>query len=268
MTLAAGTYRFGPENATLSVRTGRTGAVAKAGHDLLLHVTAWHATLEVGGGSAGSSLVLDADSTSMRVREGTGGMQALDDDDKANIEQTIDDEVLKGQPIGFRSTAVEVAADDGRLAVSGELTLLGTTHPIAFDVAVDPDGMLRGTAVVKQSDWGMKPYSALFGALKVADEVEVEIDASTRAADPPRVTDEPERSRSAGRRRRLRAPVLDPAVSSALWALFFFVYLVLGMAAVGVSFAVALVLAVAAAVAIFAFVRSRGREPESADQSR
>ena len=191
MALAAGTYRFGPDNATLSVRTGRTGAAAKAGHDLLLHITAWHATLEVGGGSAGSSLVLDADAASIRVREGTGGMQVLDDDDKANIEQTIDDEVLKGQAIGFRSTSVEVATGDGRLEVSGELTLLGATHPIAFDVAVDADGMLRGTAVVKQSDWGMKPYTALFGALKVADEVEVAIDASTRSADPRRVTEEP-----------------------------------------------------------------------------
>jgi hypothetical protein len=30
---------------------------------------------------------------------------------------------------------------------------------------------------VKQTDWGMKPYSGLFGALKVVDEVEVEIEA-------------------------------------------------------------------------------------------
>ena len=32
--------------------------------------------------------------------------------------------------------------------------------------------------MVKQTDWGIKPYSALFGALKVADEVEVAIDAA------------------------------------------------------------------------------------------
>jgi Fe-Mn family superoxide dismutase len=32
--------------------------------------------------------------------------------------------------------------------------------------------------VVTQSEWGVTPYSALFGALKVADEVEVELDAS------------------------------------------------------------------------------------------
>ena len=268
MALAAGSYRFGPDNATLSVRTGRTGAAAKAGHDLLLHVTGWDAALEIAAGPGGSSLVLDADSTSMRVREGTGGMQALGDDDKANIEQTIDDEVLKGQAIGFRSTSVEVAEDGGRLEVNGDLTLAGTTHPISFGVAVDADGTLRGSVVVKQSDWDMKPYSALFGALKVADEVEVAIDASTRSADPRRVPEEPKRARSVARRRRLRAPDLDPAVSSFLWALFFFGYLVLGMAAVGVSFAVALLPALAAAVAIFVFVRRRGGEPEGAGQSR
>ena len=50
-----------------------------------------------------------ADATSLRVREGTGGMQALGDDDKASIEQTIDDEVLKRQAIAFRSTAVQVS---------------------------------------------------------------------------------------------------------------------------------------------------------------
>ena len=99
-------------------------------------------------------------------------MQALDDDDKANIEQTIDDEVLKRQAIAFRSTAVETAADGGRISVQGELTLLGTTRPIAFDLDVGADGTLSGSAVVKQTDWGIKPYSTLFGALKVADEVE------------------------------------------------------------------------------------------------
>ena len=62
-------------------------------------------------------------------------------------------------------------------ACEGELTLAGTTRPLAFDLDVGDDGRLRAVAVVKQSDWGMKPYSALFGALKVADEVRVEIDA-------------------------------------------------------------------------------------------
>ena len=88
MSVQAGTHKLGPENGTLSVRTGRTGAAAKAGHNLLIHITAWQATLEVGDDPARTSIVLDADATSLRVREGTGGMQALGDDDKASIERT------------------------------------------------------------------------------------------------------------------------------------------------------------------------------------
>ena len=52
----------------------------------------------------------------------------------------------------------------------------GTSRPLAFDLAVADDGAITGEAVVRQSEWGMKPYSALFGALKVADEVIVRID--------------------------------------------------------------------------------------------
>ena len=119
-------YGLGPDDGTLSVRTGRTGTVAKAGHDLLIHVTKWTGTLETGDAP---SATLDADATSLKVREGTGGMMALDDGDLANIEQTIDDEVLKRQDISFRSTRVEETADG--LSVTGDLTVRGTTRPIA-----------------------------------------------------------------------------------------------------------------------------------------
>jgi hypothetical protein len=54
---------------------------------------------------------------------------------------------------------------------------MGKTQPLAFDVALDGDTTLRTTAVVKQTDWDMKPYSTLFGALKVVDEVEISIEA-------------------------------------------------------------------------------------------
>jgi polyisoprenoid-binding protein YceI len=176
VSLSAGTYRLGPDDGTLSVRTGRKGAAAKAGHDLLIHVTAWEATLHVGETPADTSIELTADATSLRVLQGTGGMQSLGDDDKANIQATINDEVLERQAIAFRST--QVSGADRQLSVQGELTLAGTTRPLAFDLAVGDDRRLRAVAVVKQSDWGMKPYSTLFGALKVADDVRVEIDAA------------------------------------------------------------------------------------------
>jgi polyisoprenoid-binding protein YceI len=174
--LPPGVHRLGPDNATLSVRTGRGGAAAKAGHDLLIHVTTWEATLEAGEDPAATSMRLGADSTSLRVIEGTGGMQALGEDDLANIHQTIDDEVLKRQEIAFRSTRVEPGPGGGRLRVEGDLTLAGRTEPIAFDLEAGDDGSLRARAVVTQTAWGMKPYSALLGALKVADDVEVALE--------------------------------------------------------------------------------------------
>ena len=60
--------------------------------------------------------------------------------------------------------------------MEGDLTLAGETAADRFDLAISDDGTLSGDAVVKQSDWGMKPYSALFGALKVKDEVQVELE--------------------------------------------------------------------------------------------
>ena len=166
---------LGPADGTLSVRTRRTGAAAKAGHDLLFHVTSWEARLTLAAAPADTGLEVDVDATSLRVVEGTGGLHALGDDDKANIQETIDEEVLKRQAIVFRSTQVR-SSEDRRLRVEGDLTLLGTRAPLAFEVALGDGGTVTATAVVKQTDWGMKPYSALFGALKVVDEVEVAID--------------------------------------------------------------------------------------------
>ena len=141
-----GTY--GPQNATLTIHTERAGAAAKAGHDLRIEVTAWEATV------ADGKVTLTADPDSLKVIEGSGGMKTLDDDDKRNIEQTIREEILLGKPIRYED---------------GQLTLNGQTHPVAATVTD-----AGGEAVITQTQWGIKPYSALFGTLKVADDVRVE----------------------------------------------------------------------------------------------
>ena len=162
--------QFGPANGTLTVRTGKGGAASKAGHNLRLEVGEWSATLDVEAGTAS----LSADPRSLRVVEATGGVMPIGDDEKAAIPQTIDEEVLKGSPIEFRSSSLETT--DGRIRAHGELQLFGTSRPIDFDLAID-DEHLTGTARIKHSDFGVKPYSALFGTLKVADEVVIDIDA-------------------------------------------------------------------------------------------
>jgi hypothetical protein len=159
---------LGPENGTLTVHTRKGGAAAKAGHDLVIEVTRWRASYDE------TELSLTADAGSLRVRSGSGGISPLGDEEKAGIAQTIDEEVLKGGSIAFRSTRVHRAGD--RIDVEGELELLGRTAPVSFALT-DHAGHLTGRATVKQSNWGIKPYSALFGTLKVRDELEVEIDA-------------------------------------------------------------------------------------------
>jgi polyisoprenoid-binding protein YceI len=43
--------------------------------------------------------------------------------------------------------------------------------------------MYRATTTIRQTEYGIKPYSAFLGSLKVADAVEVEIDIDlSRAA--------------------------------------------------------------------------------------
>jgi len=177
MAIQPGAHKLGPDNATLRVKTTRSGAASAAGHDLTLEVSSWEATLE-GGDSP--SLSLTADPTSLQVIEGTGGMKKLDDGDKADIRKSIDKDVLKKKAISFRSTSV--AESGGGLSVAGDLELNGKTAPVSFDLTVADDGTLRGSATVKQTGWGMKPYSALFGALKVDDEVEVVVDGKVPTA--------------------------------------------------------------------------------------
>ncbi len=176
MSLKPGKHAFGPENAELLVHTTRTGAAAKAGHDLEIEVTSWSATIDVGEDPDQTTVALSADGGSLRVREGRGGIQSLGDDDKASIRQSIDEEVLKRTPIEFRSGTVEASADGDRLRVHGTLEALGRTVPTEFDLAT-ANGKLTGEAIVKQTDLGLKPYSILFGTLKVADEVRITIAA-------------------------------------------------------------------------------------------
>jgi polyisoprenoid-binding protein YceI len=162
---------FGPDNASLRIRTGRTGGAAKAGHDLLIEVGSWQATLDL---EAQPALTLTADSSSLRVLDGTGGIKSLTEKDKADIKKTIDKEVLKGTPIEFRSSEMREAP--GGFSVRGELSIHGKQAPVTFDLSIGDSGAVTGSAKVTQSAHGMKPYSALFGALKVADDVTVEID--------------------------------------------------------------------------------------------
>ena len=178
MALSTGAQTLGPHNAKLQVLTYREGVAAKVGHDLVLDVTRWEAKVDL---AADPAVELSADPRSLEVREGRRGVKPLTDKDRAEIRRNIDDKILHGEPIGFRSSAVRVDEAAGRLAVDGELTIAGSTRPISVQLESDEDGRVSGTIALVQSDWGIKPYRGLMGALKVRDELELVLEARLSA---------------------------------------------------------------------------------------
>ncbi|MGH2969773.1 MAG: YceI family protein [Solirubrobacteraceae bacterium] len=162
---------LGPDNSSLVVKTYREGVAAKVGHDLVIEVERWQATVDLDAGT----VELTADARSLAVREGVRGVKPLSDKDRGEIRKNIDAKVLGGQPIAFRSGSARV--DGGRLTVDGELTMAGSTRPLTASLDVDDDGRVHGTIPLTQSDWGIKPYRGLMGALKVRDALEIVIDA-------------------------------------------------------------------------------------------
>jgi polyisoprenoid-binding protein YceI len=176
----AGVYRLGPESGRLLVKTTRTGLGAKAGHDLTIEVTRWHGRATVDAAPANSLVTVEVEADSLEVREGTGGVKPLTDADHAEIHKTLGEVLHTAQhpTITFRSRRVEGSA--ASFTVDGELTVMGVTRPVMVQGRVT-DGRVVGGATVVQSRWGIRPYSAFFGALKLSDEVKVDFDIALTA---------------------------------------------------------------------------------------
>ena len=174
----AGAYRLGPEAGRLLVHTTRTGLGAKAGHDLTIEVTRWHGRATVDPATpTNSSVTVEVEVDSLEVREGTGGVKPLTDADRAEIKKTLGGILHTAQhpTITFRSSRVDGSA--ASFACDGELTIMGVTHPVALQGRVT-DGRVVGGVSVVQSRWGIRPYSAFFGALRLSDEVKVDLDVA------------------------------------------------------------------------------------------
>jgi polyisoprenoid-binding protein YceI len=175
MGLVDGSYTLGPESGQLLIKTGRTGLGARAGHDLTLEVTRWHAEVTVDSAdTARSSVRVEADAGSFEVRSGTGGVKPLTDADRAEIKKTIRGKILRTAQyptITFRSA--QVTGTPGSFTIDGDLTITGRTQPVTVHGRLTGD-RVQGTAAVEQTRWGIRPYTAFLGALKLSDEVAVE----------------------------------------------------------------------------------------------
>jgi polyisoprenoid-binding protein YceI len=177
---APGRYTLGPDRGRLLLRTYRVGLASKVGHDLVLEFSRWSATVEVPAGDpAGTRLDAAVDLGSLRVLEGTGGVKPLTDGDKREIVGTAA-KVLGTGSATFTTEQAEPAAG----TVTGRLTLNGVTAPLELTVTRDGQGRYRARGGVTQTRHRIKPYSAFLGALKLRDEVELDIEAELEPAAP------------------------------------------------------------------------------------
>jgi polyisoprenoid-binding protein YceI len=197
--LAGGTYELGPEHGTLLVNTGREGPAALAGHDLTIEVSRWAATVVVDTRMpARSTVTATADPSSLVVLSAQGGVAPLTESQKGDIARIIRETVLQSsrhRTIAFESAEVE--GDLRRGVIRGRLALAGRTRPVTFDVVVaasrGASTTVTATADIAQKDFGITPYAAMLGALRVRDVVRVTITArlptrpaAARVRSPPR----------------------------------------------------------------------------------
>jgi hypothetical protein len=176
--LADGTHQLGPADGRIEVHTFREGLAQRAGHDLIIELTDWSATVASAGDGTIRSISFQTDPDFLQVRDGVGGVKPLTDADRLEIKRNIKAKVLGSKPITFHSDAVTTT---GGLTVRGELSIAGVTRPQSFELVLADDGRLTGRLPVVQSEFGIKPYRGLMGALRVRDEVEIHLDVKLPA---------------------------------------------------------------------------------------
>jgi hypothetical protein len=160
-------------NADCEVFTFKEGILSAVAHDLRIKVTRFALVTD------GASFVKGTfDAGSLRVecarRAGVDDWRALSDNDKRTIEGNIVREVLGGNAIVFSST--EIATDGGGFRVRGDLTLAGRTRSIAFVTRQEGERQVA-EVTIHQPDFGITPYKAMLGTLRVQPDVRVRVAA-------------------------------------------------------------------------------------------
>lgn len=157
---------YDASSAECRVFTFKEGLLSAVAHDLELDVGRFE--IEV---SEDGSITANFDAASLRVvgavvggRSSPGTISAKD---KAKIEANILSDVLhpgKHPKIRFESTEVGETSIRGRLELNGR----------ARDISLRRDGD-EVKVTLHQPDFGVKPFSAMFGTLKIKPDLEVRL---------------------------------------------------------------------------------------------
>lgn len=165
----AATEDIDVEHSTLTIRVYKTGLFSAFAHDHEINAPIRQGSFD----EDKQAVELSVDARTLRVVD--PGVSASD---RTQIQATmLGPKVLDSvefQEIKFHSTGVE-RAGDGKWTVHGELTLHGQTHPVKVEVQGEK-GQYRGSAVLKQRDFGITPVSIAGGSVKVKDEIRIEFD--------------------------------------------------------------------------------------------
>ncbi len=149
------------------------------GHRLTIAMRRWQATVKWSGGEpAAAELTVDVDS--LEVLRGEGGVTPLSGPEKAMVRSNAlrQLDARRFPRISFAAGTVEKSGDGYRLA--GTLQIRGKKRAQVIDLRTDDLGdvwRLSSETGVRQSEFGVKPYSLLMGSLKVADDVTVSFTA-------------------------------------------------------------------------------------------
>ncbi|MGH9754924.1 MAG: YceI family protein [Blastocatellia bacterium] len=181
------TYTIVPSESSFWVFAGKSGLFSMLAHDHEIGVKSFSGRVVVPEvGASGGSLEMEIDATSLAVLD-----KKPSEEDKKKIFDSMHNEVLesaKHRKITFKSVSVSDVKQTGNDAysfiVNGDLTLHGVTKRIAVPVAatITPQ-QLRATGkyTLKQTDYGIKPYSAAGGTIKVKNEVVVNFNIVAKA---------------------------------------------------------------------------------------
>jgi polyisoprenoid-binding protein YceI len=182
MSLKAGSYCLYTNSGNLNVYTFKEGLLSKLAHDLLIDVTDFKVNLEVPeAGFASGSLELEIQANSLKVicalKDGER-TDALKEKDITDIERDMGVKVLhpdKYPTANFRSKAIQ--EKEGGYHINGDLSLHGVTKSIDFGIDTN-GGNLKGMITLLQKDYGIKPFKAMMGTLKIKNAINIGFDLS------------------------------------------------------------------------------------------
>lgn len=159
----------------LTVRTDVTGKAARTGHRLVIGFDRWRAVVYFRD-EAPVSVDLTVEVDSLQVHSGQGGLTPMTAPERG-VARLNALKSLKASKFGQINFAADVVTPtDPGYRLDGQLTICGTTRPHTVDVTSD-GASVQGESVVTQTSFGVKSYSLMMGALKVADDVIVTLKA-------------------------------------------------------------------------------------------